>query len=73
MLRAGDTFDIPAKVVHRMWNSGAGPARATWEVRPALRTAELFAAMSGGINPVQGARILWAFRREFRLDGSLRG
>jgi quercetin dioxygenase-like cupin family protein len=73
VLRAGDTFDIPAKTVHRMWNSGEGQARATWEVRPSQRTAEMFETMSGGINPAQGAKVLWAFRREFRLATSLKG
>ena len=73
VLRAGDTFAIPARTVHRMWNSGDTQARATWEVRPARRTAEMFETMSGGINPAQGAKILWKFRREFRLATSLKG
>jgi quercetin dioxygenase-like cupin family protein len=71
VLHAGDTYDIPRKTVHRMFNSGDGPARATWRVTPPQRTAEMFAALDGGINPAQGAKILWQFRHEFRLPGPL--
>ena len=73
VLSPGHTLDIPAKAVHRMWNSGSGQARARWEVRPALRTAEFFEAMDGGINVAKGATLLWRFRREFRLVSSLKG
>lgn len=73
VLREGDSFDIPRKTVHRMWNSGDGQARASWVVTPALRTAEMFAAMDGGMSPPRAARILWEFRAEFRLGSSLRG
>jgi Cupin domain len=33
-LRAGDSLVIPAGVPHRLWNAGAGEARAFVEVRP---------------------------------------
>lgn len=71
--RAGEEVEIPRLTVHRVWNSGAAPARATWQVRPALRTAELFATIDGGLNPAKAARVLWEFRDEFRLATSLRG
>ena len=45
MLRAGETLEVPRRAVHRMWNAGDVPARARWEVRPALRTEEMFAAI----------------------------
>jgi mannose-6-phosphate isomerase-like protein (cupin superfamily) len=41
----GDAFDVPAGTPHRM--AGDGPARAKWEVRPALRTAEFFERLYG--------------------------
>jgi mannose-6-phosphate isomerase-like protein (cupin superfamily) len=41
-LRAGDTLDIEAGVVHSMWNEGPEPARTLWQTRPALRTEEFF-------------------------------
>jgi mannose-6-phosphate isomerase-like protein (cupin superfamily) len=73
VLRVGDEFDVARQTVHRMWNAGDAPARATWTVSPALRTAEMFEAMDGGMNAVRAARILWEFRNEFRLGSSLRG
>jgi quercetin dioxygenase-like cupin family protein len=46
----GETFEVPAGIPHRM--AADGPSRVTWEVRPALRTAEFFerlhAALAGG-------------------------
>jgi Uncharacterized conserved protein, contains double-stranded beta-helix domain len=73
VLRASDGVDIPRGTVHRMWNSGEGQARATWKVMPSQRTAEMFEAMDSGMNPARAAKILWEFRREFRLSSSLRG
>lgn len=73
VLRASDCVDIPRGTVHRMWNSGEGRARATWKVMPSQRTAEMFEAMDSGMNPARAAKILWEFRREFRLSSSLRG
>jgi quercetin dioxygenase-like cupin family protein len=43
----GDTFDVPAGVVHQMAPDG-GPARTRWEVRPALRTADFFEVLLSG-------------------------
>lgn len=75
---AGDSFEIPAGTAHRMWNSGSGIARATWQVRPALRTEEMFAAVDalvssgrhgagGMLTPLGGALIAHEFSDEFRL------
>ena len=41
-LKAGETLDIEAGVVHSMWNEGPEQARTRWETRPALRTEEFF-------------------------------
>src|SRR5215210_8560354 len=41
----GEAFDVPAGTPHQM--AGDGPARAKWEVRPALRTAEFFERLNG--------------------------
>ena len=70
---AGEDIEVPRETVHRVWNSGGTTARATWQVRPALRTAEMFATLDGGLNPVKAAKVLWEFRREFRLATSLKG
>src|SRR5436305_15182063 len=45
VLAPGDTLEVPRGAVHQMWNDGDEPARATWETRPALRTAEWFRRM----------------------------
>ena len=40
----GATFTVPRGTVHTMANRDAVPARVRWETRPALETAEFFAA-----------------------------
>ena len=45
VLGAGETLVIPAGEIHSMWNPGPASARVRWEVRPALRTQEFFAAV----------------------------
>lgn len=60
---AGDVLDVPAGTVHQMWNGGDGPARATWQVRPALRTEEMFRTIASGGAP----DFLERFSEEFRL------
>jgi quercetin dioxygenase-like cupin family protein len=78
VLRAGETVEIPRRAVHRMWNAGEVPARARWEVRPALRTEEMFAAIDrsrayranpkgGGMTVLGAAPVLTKFSDEFRL------
>jgi quercetin dioxygenase-like cupin family protein len=66
-LRAGDTLDVPHGTPHRMWNAGPETARALWHVTPALRTKEMFAYMDQGLPPLRAIRMLWRFRREYRL------
>lgn len=68
VVRAGETIEIPRRTVHRVWNAGAGLARARWSIAPARRTAEMFATLDGGLGPIRGVKILWKFRDEFRLS-----
>ncbi len=77
VLRAGETVEIPRRTAHRMWNAGDRPARARWEVRPALRTQEFFAAVDrsrafrpgkdGGMTPLGAGPVMREFSEEFRL------
>ncbi|MCW3023488.1 MAG: hypothetical protein JWR30_2810 [Conexibacter sp.] len=77
-LRAGDTADVARGTPHRMWNSGTTPARATWQIRPALRTADFWTAVDaarrtrptdahGMLTPVAAAPLLHEYRTEFAL------
>lgn len=78
VLRAGETIEVPRRTTHRMWNAGERPVRARWEVRPALRTQEMFAAIDrsrafrrspkgGGMTPLGAGPVLREFSEEFRL------
>lgn len=78
VLREGETVEVPRRAAHRMWNASDRPARARWEVRPALRTEEMFAAIDrsrsyrahpkgGGMTVLGAAPVLNEFRDEFRL------
>ena len=77
-LEAGDTLEIPKGTAHRMWNSGATTARATWQTVPAQRTLDFWRAMDaarrtrptgkgGVLTPVAVAPILKRHRAEFQL------
>lgn len=74
-LAPGDVVAVPRGAVHSMWNAGEVGARARWQVRPALRTEELFekidavqAAVAAGEPPPPGAdAILETFAAELRL------
>ncbi len=73
VVRAGDAIDIPRRSLHWVRNSADAPALATWETRPALRTAELFVAMNramqGRPRPrlVDAIAILAEYRDEIEL------
>ena len=78
VLREGDTLDVPRGSVHSMWNSGTTITRASWQVRPALRTEDFFAAVhdmraaghagKGGMITLPAAGlVLQAFPRSFGL------
>ncbi|MEA2472271.1 MAG: hypothetical protein QOE06_186 [Thermoleophilaceae bacterium] len=79
VLRKGETIEVPRRTVHRMWNASDRPVRARWEVRPALRTQEMFAAIDrsrahrasangGGMTVLGAAPVLNEFSEEFRLS-----
>jgi quercetin dioxygenase-like cupin family protein len=78
VLRAGDELEIPAGAAHRMFNSGDEPAIATWQTRPALRTADFWREMDaarrtrptdghGMLTPVAAAPLLHEYRDTFQL------
>jgi hypothetical protein len=78
VLRPGDSLEIPAGAAHAMWSSGPGITRASWQVRPALRSAEFFAYVhalraaghtrkGGVIDLFAAGALLTSFRDEFRL------
>lgn len=78
VLRAGDSLDIPRGAAHSMWNSGGTVTRASWQVRPALRTEDFFRAVhelraagragKGGMITLPAAGLVFeAFPDEFRL------
>lgn len=78
VLRAGDHLDVPRGAAHSMWNSGATVTRASWQVRPALRTEDFFVAVhrmraagkagKGGMITLPAAGLIFqAFPDEFRL------
>jgi mannose-6-phosphate isomerase-like protein (cupin superfamily) len=78
VLQAGDKLDVPHGTVHAMWNSGPTPTRATWQVRPAMRTEQFFAAVhkmraaghagkDGMITLPAAGLVFQAFPDEFRL------
>ncbi|HEX6149231.1 cupin domain-containing protein [Nocardioides sp.] len=72
VVRAGESFGVPPRTAHAMWNAGAAPCRATWRVTPGQRTLELFRTMGNRPSGVGKVAALWRFRREFRL-GTPRG
>ncbi len=39
---AGESFEVPPRTAHAMWNAGAADCRASWRVTPALGTLEMF-------------------------------
>jgi glyoxylate utilization-related uncharacterized protein len=67
VLRAGDTLDVPAGTVHAMWSTATGVTRARWEVRPALRTAEMWAEVTALSSPEEGQALLAKYAPEFEL------
>ena len=62
---AGQTFEVPAGTVHQM--GGIGSARVRWEIRPALRSAQFFEDLYGGVAAQEGPAFLARYADEFRL------
>ena len=69
---AGESFVVPPGASHTMRNESDEEGRLHWEVRPALRTQELFETMYGagqeGAPPLDFAKFLRDFHDEFRLS-----
>lgn len=77
--RMGDIFEIPPGVPHWMNNVSGEPGQLLWQVRPALRTEDMFRVLfglardgktnaSGTPNLLQLAVILRAYRNEFAVS-----
>ena len=62
---AGETFEVPLGTVHQM--TGDGPARVSWQVRPALRMAEFFEQLYSGAAAEDPAGFLARYADEFQL------
>lgn len=72
LISAGESFDVPRGVVHQM-TAAPGGARATWEVRPALRTESFFRAMAAANgNKLTQLAVVADHPEEFRPTGGLR-
>ena len=80
VVRAGESLEVPRGTVHKMWNSGGETVRGSWQVRPALRTADFFAdvhasrayrreAGDGSITLLGGGAILSEYGDVFRVPG----
>jgi mannose-6-phosphate isomerase-like protein (cupin superfamily) len=74
----GEAIEVPRGAVHKMWNSAEVTTRATWQVRPALRTEDFFEAVhtvrasgrhgkNGMLTPLGASAVLREFRGEFRI------
>ena len=67
---SGESFVVPAGVVHEMNNGGDEEARINWQIRPALRTAEFFLAVPRVLaNPELMGAALAEFAPEMRIVG----
>ena len=69
-LHAGETLDVPPKVIHTFSNPGSSPAKVLWQTRPALRTEEFFTELFGlarmpGLLDLAG--LLPRYSREIRV------
>jgi mannose-6-phosphate isomerase-like protein (cupin superfamily) len=79
-LRPGEHLDLPKGRLHTVWNAGAEPARFVWRTTPALGTETMYETLWGLANDgkmgrhgkprpplLQGAVLMHAYRREYRL------
>lgn len=62
----GESFDVPAGTVHQM--AGQGAARVNWQVRPALRSAELFEELYTGRATADPGEFLQRYADEIRIE-----
>jgi mannose-6-phosphate isomerase-like protein (cupin superfamily) len=71
---AGESFDVPRGSVHTMGPAGEATAEARWEVRPALKTEQMFRDIEAAGVAARGrpglltmTSLLAVYRDEFRL------
>lgn len=76
--RPGDAVEVPVGAAHKMWSSAPATTRATWQIRPALRTEGFFEAVhtvrasgrhgkGGMLTPLGAGVVLSEYRDEFRM------
>jgi Cupin domain len=70
-IATGDQLTIPAGVRHAFWNPGDEEAVLGWEVRPALRTEQMFEDLGAAVSTLRAAFVLPRYREEFRLSSAL--
>jgi quercetin dioxygenase-like cupin family protein len=66
-LTPGETLTVSPGVRHTFWNSGAEEARLRWEVRPALRTEEMFEDLGRASSTLRALAVVARHTEEFRL------
>ncbi len=66
----GETVTIPAGTRHAFWNPGSEEAVLKWEVRPALRTEQMFEELSNAGSTMKKALVISRYKEEFRLTGA---
>ena len=63
----GETVTIPPGASHSFWNPGGEEAVLTWEVRPALRTEQMFGDLAKAGSTLEQGLVLTRYKAEFRL------
>jgi quercetin dioxygenase-like cupin family protein len=66
-LAAGEKVTVPPGVAHTFWNGGETEAKVSWEVRPALRTAEMFEQLGRASSTLRALAVIARHANEFRL------
>jgi quercetin dioxygenase-like cupin family protein len=75
---AGESLDVPPGTAHTMWNAGDAATVMRWQIRPAMKTQQLFETIwslseDGKLgandtpNLLQAAVLMQAYADEFRL------
>ncbi len=63
----GETVTIPPGANHSFWNPGGEEAVLTWEVRPSLRTEQMFEDLAKAGSTLKQGLVLTGYKAEFRL------
>jgi|SRR5581483_4067675 len=66
----GEIVTIPAGTRHAFWNPATEPATLAWEVRPALRTEQMFEELSNAGSTAKQALVVARYKEEFRLSSA---